>query len=104
MSNNALSSIGSGELDFVNRLNQAGLAQASQVETKLPQEEVAEVSDKAVRSGKPMPNVSLHFKIDAQTHEVTVLVLDKNTREVIRTIPPEELNQLQQGELLELFR
>jgi uncharacterized FlaG/YvyC family protein len=51
-----------------------------------------------------LSDVRLHFKVDPTTHEVTVLVLDKTTQKVIRTIPPEELAQLQQGELLELAR
>lgn len=51
-----------------------------------------------------LSEVRLHFKVDPVTHEVTVLVLDRTTRKVIRTIPPEELAKLQQGELLELTR
>ncbi len=51
-----------------------------------------------------LADVHLHFKVDPVTHEVTVLVLDKTNNKVIRTIPPEELAQLQQGGLLELSR
>lgn len=48
-------------------------------------------------------NVRLHFKVDPQTHDVTVLMVDMATRRVIRSIPPEELRQLDEGELVELL-
>lgn len=68
----------------------------------------SERSEMKAAKAKPivasLSEVRLHFKVDPTTHEVTVLVLDKTTQKVIRTIPPEELAQLQQGELLELAR
>jgi hypothetical protein len=47
-------------------------------------------------------NVAIHFKVDAKTHNITVYVIDRETRRVLRSIPPEELNKLQTGDLLEL--
>jgi hypothetical protein len=105
MSNHQISSIGMGELDLASRLSQAEYSQADS--RAAVQNEAAparpEAPPPAKASPKALPNVSLHFKIDASTNEVTVLILDKGTREVIRTIPPDELSKLRQGELLELF-
>jgi hypothetical protein len=47
-------------------------------------------------------NVAIHFKVDSKTHNITVYVVDRETRRVLRSIPPEELNKLQTGDLLEL--
>ena len=48
-------------------------------------------------------DVSLHFKIDAHSHNITILVLDRNTRKVLRSIPPEEVSKMGPGDLLSLF-
>lgn len=60
-------------------------------------------------AAKPTPsadaarNVRLHFKIDPDTNDVTVFMVDTASRRVIRTIPPEEFKQLDEGELVELL-
>jgi len=41
--------------------------------------------------------------IDAETKDVTILILDRASRKVVRTIPPEEMAELDPGELLQLF-
>ena len=48
-------------------------------------------------------DVHLKFQVDNETNEITVLILDKISKEVIRTIPPEELSNLRAGDLFELF-
>ncbi|MCX8025132.1 MAG: flagellar protein FlaG, partial [Thermanaerothrix sp.] len=47
--------------------------------------------------------IALRFQVDPQTHQVTVFVLDKTHRHVIRTIPPEEMARLRAGEIIDLF-
>jgi uncharacterized FlaG/YvyC family protein len=47
-------------------------------------------------------NVSIHFRLDDKTHELTVFVVDRKTKRVIRSIPASELHKLQAGELLKL--
>jgi hypothetical protein len=34
---------------------------------------------------------------------VTILILDRSSKRVLRTIPPEEMANIREGELLELF-
>jgi uncharacterized FlaG/YvyC family protein len=48
-------------------------------------------------------DISLKFQVDDQTNQITVLVLDRSTDKVIRTIPADEMNKLSSGELLSLF-
>jgi hypothetical protein len=59
--------------------------------------------------GRPRPatdglrNIRLHFKIDPKTEELTVLMVDTATQRVVRTIPPDELRQMTQGDLVEVL-
>jgi uncharacterized FlaG/YvyC family protein len=48
-------------------------------------------------------NVRLHFRVDPKTHEVTVLMVDQASKRVVRSIPPEEIGKLKEGDLVELF-
>jgi len=52
---------------------------------------------------RPFGDVTLRFEIDSQTHDVTILILDKASQKVVRTIPPEEMARMDPGELLQLF-
>ena len=58
---------------------------------------------KLVPSQESYHNVRLHFRVDPKTHEVTVLMVDKASHRVIRSIPPEEIGKLNEGDLVELF-
>ncbi|NTU61608.1 MAG: flagellar protein FlaG [Caldiserica bacterium] len=48
-------------------------------------------------------DVRLKFIVDGKTNDVTVLVLDKASRQIIRTIPTDELKNLTQGDLVSIF-
>jgi uncharacterized FlaG/YvyC family protein len=48
------------------------------------------------------PDVSIHFRVDDETNELTVFVVDRKTKRVVRSIPASELHKLQAGELLKL--
>jgi len=47
-------------------------------------------------------NVSIHFRIDDETNELTVFVVDQKSKRVLRSIPANELAKLQAGDLLRL--
>lgn len=49
-----------------------------------------------------LSNISLHFQVDEDSRQLTVFVIDRATRRVIRSIPASELRKLQAGELLKL--
>jgi len=63
----------------------------------------AETSSPETKVANPLGNFSLEFQVDDTTNDVTVYILDRNSHEVVRTIPPEELNNLNPGDLLSLF-
>jgi uncharacterized FlaG/YvyC family protein len=41
--------------------------------------------------------------VNEETKQVTVYVVDRESKRVIRSIPPDELNNLQAGDLVELL-
>lgn len=49
-----------------------------------------------------LSDVRLKFQVNPETNHVTVLVLDKSSKKVIRTIPAEDLSKFHEGELFEL--
>ncbi|KPL71401.1 hypothetical protein ADN00_17030 [Ornatilinea apprima] len=67
-------------------------------ETERQKDQQAEVSQARMQM-----NVQLKFKVDAETNDVTILILDRQSHRVIRTIPSEEISKLKEGDLVELF-
>jgi len=47
-------------------------------------------------------NVSIHFRMDEKTNEVTIFLVDRSTKKVLRSIPSSELQKLQISDLLNL--
>ncbi len=47
--------------------------------------------------------VRLKFIVDENTHAITILVVDRASKKVIRSIPPEEMGQFQQGDIFDYF-
>jgi uncharacterized FlaG/YvyC family protein len=54
-------------------------------------------------TGAKSVDVFLKFQVDDQTDQLTIFVLDRSTKKVIRTIPAEELSKMSAGQLVELF-
>ena len=52
--------------------------------------------------GESPSNVSIHFRLDDKTNELTVFVVDRKTKRVLRSIPASELQKLRAGDLLKL--
>jgi hypothetical protein len=68
----------------------------------------AEAAAPQVQAPKPAnpprySDVRVKFMVDAQTRDVTVLILDRASQKVIRTIPSDEMANLNEGDILELF-
>lgn len=79
---------------------------AAQVKAPPPKVEAEPKESKPKVESKPMVmgnNVSLKFIVDNDSNNITVLVLDKTNNKIIRAIPPEELNNFKEGDLLSLF-
>ncbi|MEK7278005.1 MAG: flagellar protein FlaG [Chloroflexota bacterium] len=41
-----------------------------------------------------MRDVALRYKIDKETGALSLLIIDRQSRQIIRTVPPEELSRL----------
>jgi hypothetical protein len=81
----------------------ADVARAAQESQAGPPAQEAGEAAKTALPVNMFPAISLMFKVDEETNDVTVLILDKTNRKVIRTIPPEELKTMGEGKLVELF-
>jgi hypothetical protein len=47
-------------------------------------------------------NVSIRFRVDRQTNNITVFIVDRISKRVLRSIPPEEVGKLNAGDLIEI--
>ncbi len=60
-------------------------------------------SDKKTIPSSSIPFTVKNYRVDRETHEVTVYIMDRASRQIIRTIPPDELSKLKAGDLIELL-
>jgi uncharacterized FlaG/YvyC family protein len=51
---------------------------------------------------KNLANISIHFNVDDETNRLIVVVTERKSGRVIRTIPASELEKMQAGDLLKL--
>ena len=63
---------------------------------------LAGVAEKATLPVSNGSNVSIHFRVDEKTNDLTVFVVDRKSKKVIRSIPANELSKLSVGELLKI--
>jgi hypothetical protein len=57
----------------------------------------------AVPPPEPMRNLKPQFRVDPETSDITVLMVDSKSGRVMRTIPADELRKLKEGELVQLL-
>jgi uncharacterized FlaG/YvyC family protein len=116
MSDSLIPEVGNVSLDLVIRIQAASQPPAAKkteksdsvVEASAQRQEkaLAAVDAKQQDGSKSMlslADVSLKFMINADTKDVTILILDRASHKVVRTIPPEDMNRMDPGELLQLF-
>lgn len=65
--------------------------------------EASRAKAKSSRNESSHQDISLRFHVDPDTQEINVIILDKSTGRVIRTIPPDELAKLLDRELVNKF-
>lgn len=49
-----------------------------------------------------MSNISIHFNVDDETNRLVVVVTERDSGRVLRTIPASEFEKMQAGDLLKL--
>jgi len=69
------------------------------VEAASKQEAPKYESDSGKSSNRRQTN--LRFRVNPETHEVMVMVVDRSTDKVIATIPPEAIKDIPAGELFQ---
>lgn len=50
----------------------------------------------------PLANIAIHFNVDEETNRLIVVVTERESGRVIRTIPASEFEKLHAGDLLKL--
>lgn len=68
-----------------------------QVQERQPGPESGGKSDKPAQpevASDMMRDVALRYKIDQETGALSLLIIDRQSRQIIRTVPPEELSRL----------
>ena len=72
------------------------------VQKQAEQKAAAEVQEQKLPINN-LDSVMIRFSIDEKTKNITVYVIDKVSKRVVRAIPPEDLNKMQAGDLLQLL-
>jgi len=99
----------------IGSVQQADNSAVSKVTAMTQTETIAQHRLAIVRPEKPQPevesaatqessleNVSIHFRLDDKTNSVTIFLVDRKSRKVLRSIPASELQKMQIGDLLKL--
>ena len=81
-----------------------------QQDSPTPLPDKAQVQNKTLKQTESAPvalvnndsNVGLKFRVNAKTKDVTVFVVDRNSKRILRSIPADELAKMQAGDLLKL--
>ncbi len=108
MNQSTIKPIGGVQYSESNMLSKAqSAAQAESAgQVRLPpahQEKVhAEVKSKLDQQLGSLADISIHFRVDDKTDNVTVFLVDRKTKKVLRAIPSDELQKLQIADLLKL--
>lgn len=87
------------------RVTQSQEASSVDAAVKVTAPERSDKSGQSPQSLLPVTrqsDVCLKFLVNDETKDITVYVVDRSSEEVIRTIPPEELENLNAGDLLKL--
>ena len=58
---------------------------------------------KAEQAAEVERNLALRFRVAPDTHAVTVLLVDQTTKRIVRSVPPEDLQKLNSGDLVHLL-
>jgi uncharacterized FlaG/YvyC family protein len=112
MSENLTPNVGRLELNLAIQLNQSNYVEQKQATTakgRPTEEPTTDQSKNNVevqpdkKTSNPLLDTSLKFMVNAETKSVTLLILDRASHKVVRTIPPEDMNKLDPGEVLNLF-
>ncbi len=79
----------------------------AQSQVALKQNDQKKSADTQAKSDLPISNktgnLTIRFSVDEKTKDVTLFIIDKASKRVLRSIPSEDLNKMQAGDLLQLL-
>lgn len=107
MEDKIIQSVGQIESDIrtnaIYQLSQNQLFKVTDAPAPVAQPE--KTAEKQPQSLLPVTNgdVFLRFMVDETSNDITVYVVDRASRRIMRSIPPNEVNNLKAGDLLKLF-
>ena len=59
-------------------------------------------SEKKSAPANDLSNISIHFRVNEDSNELTVFIVDRKSKRVLRSIPASEFYKLQADDLLKL--
>lgn len=98
-----ISGVKTTEGNLLSKLSQ--LAQAESASQSQPGGEAQKAQTEIKIESKPngsLSNISIHFRVDDETNDVTIFLVDRKTKKVLRSIPASELQKMQVGDILKL--
>jgi uncharacterized FlaG/YvyC family protein len=101
MSNNSISPISNVSLPVVSAALPKSQAKIP-VETASEQDKSPKKAENETEQANSSTNVSVHFRVNNETNELTVFVIDRSSHRVLRSIPISELQKMPSGELVKL--
>ena len=101
---NPIASVRPAETGMYSRINifdkeEAGILNGNPSTDTNPLTQNAELQNDFTKN---LSNISIHFNVDDETNHLVVVVTERKSGHVIRTIPASELEKMQAGELLKL--
>ena len=93
MSNSTVNPVGRAGIELIGTLNRPEVKQRPAIK----QQE----AKSAYSAGSNSNGTKLQFRVDEKNKDVTIMIMDKATDKVIRTIPPEAIKDIPVGQLME---
>ncbi len=95
MSNPTISSLGRAAIELTGSLNSPKQEKKPVVATSQPV--------KANQAASAYSSTRLQFQVDSKTNDVIILIKDKDTDKIVRTIPSEAIKDIPPGQILQKF-
>lgn len=85
------------------------LMTSGKTESIFPREAAATDLEKSVKPSEPdkvqeknLSNIAIHFNVDDETNRLVVIVTERDSGRILRTIPASEFEKMKAGDLLKL--
>jgi uncharacterized FlaG/YvyC family protein len=95
MSDPAITSLGRAAIELTGSLNSPKQEKKPATASSQPV--------KATRAASAYSATKMQFQVDSKTNDVIILIRDKDTDKIIRTIPGEAIKDIPPGQILQKF-